>query len=337
MLVQILQTIWNSFFRYFYRISFTKNWTTLNFLKILYYISIWIVLFYIIFEFFLNKQYDSYVNCVVIDFLLDVSFDYIYDSVFDYGFIYPNDPGSCHFFWNYYTYIYETYGNLGIPRLYRIIGLGIFNNEIINTFFFENKFNIGVYFFLTKFILNILIFLIYSWIFIFIFFIVIHVYFSLNNVFKDYVRDINVTLHFFYFFISVILLLNILYLGYNFFDNDNIIPNELILENILIFNIFYIFFYLFLNFFLSKTKNILINSLLYCIWSIIGFILFIILFYFILISLTQNISLFSGWASLSLKFYGLAYDIGYVTILNIYYFIENNIIFEFIYILYNLI
>jgi hypothetical protein len=325
MLVQFIQIFWQNIYKYIFKVSFQKNWTTLNFLKVLYYISIWIVILIIIIDLKYSKSFFN--NLLNLEIWESECHGYIEDTIYDWSFYWPYDAASYMFLSNFEDWrsllIYDG-DDMGIITPYGYNSLAEYSKSHENFFLIKN-YNIFYYYYLWFIIFDLLMLLINIWYILLILFIFIHIYFSINNIFKDYLRDINITLQLFYLFVSIFSLLNILYYVYN---SWNIITLSLCV-NILKINILYIFIYLFLIFILNKNKNIFINSLKYLIISVISSFIFIILIWNI------NIWFFSGWANISLNLYQFAYDIGYEIISNLYYLFLQNLLLDITYMLYN--
>lgn len=272
MLIQLKNffIFWDKFYQDVFKVSLKKNWTTINFLKVLFYVSIWIVLLFLMIEYFAYVEFDLYtawkgtLECVFLENKKCINEEY-YPIPFDIVWLFCTDA--------------------------------LDHMELINYVLVQND-NEFIYYF--KF-LSILVILfknfINIWIILISFFVCIHLYFGLNNVYKDYIRDINITLQLFYLFISIFILIKLfvicfeyLYLEFQteyYYRNLKMIQNIFFTKNIsdmLVFNIvkisiIYIFIYLFINFLVNKNKIIFAINLNYIVYSSISFGIFVIVLY----------------------------------------------------------
>lgn len=328
MLIQLKNffKIWDKFSQSWVKTSFTKNWTTIGFLKLFFYISIWVILLFIIIEYigFLNfKLYNVWVEDVE-DFFLELdsywrtythaTFNTTYSDIY-----HDRDTMYWELDWFDHKHRYTKKYFLAVQpwHTYHFVRIG---NLIINTDleYVSDKIRDNSFFFyyFKFFAIIIMLFKIFVsiWVVLVSSFICIHVYFGLNNVYKDYIRDINVTLQLFYLLLSILILVKlfIVCFEYLFLDSqlqyyihkgifepsmyitDN--SKDIIILNIIKFSIVYVFIYLFLNFFINKNKIIFSMNLNYIIYSVISFVVFMAITYDTLM-IFANIDLYFEWST----------------------------------------
>jgi hypothetical protein len=257
-----------------------KNWLTINFLKILYYISIWIVIFYIylIDRTFTNYNIHSDLYTIWKD--IYVLNNYL-STVLDPVEIKRLAP---------LVEISNMQEEILVDCLYEVANWETINGDpVIYSDILILSYDIPII------CLKIFRLLMFMWLLLIGSFLLIHISYGLYQVYNDYIRDLNVLLQKYLTVLSVLILLNILFLFYNNVNIYNdVLLNTTIYLYIYKFSLLYIFLFLFINYIVNKDKKIVLNYLYYLICSIICFILSLVVIWYLISYVLFNFDL-SAW------------------------------------------